>query len=115
MAEVESKRIREIYISDFGGTSIVSGKLSDGRKFETTVPNPQFNELVQDYAERGIININYDKPQQTSVWLSVLPSAALIVLVIVFFFIFTQQTQGGGSRVMSFVRAGRASHRDKKK
>lgn len=105
LAEVESKRIREIYISDFGGTSIVSGKLSDGRKFETTVPNPQFNELVQDYAERGIININYDKPQQTSVWLSVLPSAALIVLVIVFFFIFTQQTQGGGSRVMSFGKS----------
>lgn len=116
LAEMESKRIREIYISDFGGTSIVSGKLSDGRKFETTVPNPQFNELVQDYAERGIVNINYDKPQQTSIWLSILPSAALIVLFIVFFFIFSQQTQGGGNRVMSFGKSrAKLLTEDKKK
>lgn len=116
LTEMESKRIREIYISDFGGTSIVSGKLSDGRKFETTVPNPQFNELVQDYAERGIVNINYDKPQQTSIWLSILPSAALIVLFIVFFFIFSQQTQGGGNRVMSFGKSrAKLLTEDKKK
>ncbi len=105
IAEVENKRIKEVHISDFGGTSVISGKLGDDRKFEVTVPSSQFNTLAQDYAERGIINIIYDKPQQTSVWLSILPSAALIVLVIVFFFIFSQQTQGGGSRVMSFGKS----------
>lgn len=105
IAEVENKKIKEVNVSDFGGTSVISGKLSDGRKFEATVPSSQFNTLAQDYAERGIINIIYDKPQQTSVWLSILPSAALIVLVIVFFFIFSQQTQGGGSRVMSFGKS----------
>lgn len=105
IAEVENKKIKEVNVSDFGGTSVISGKLSDGRKFEATVPSSQFNTLAQDYAERGIINIVYDKPQQTSVWLSILPSAALIVLVIVFFFIFSQQTQGGGSRVMSFGKS----------
>ncbi|NLN47905.1 MAG: hypothetical protein GX154_02150, partial [Clostridiales bacterium] len=83
IAEVENKRIKEVHISDFGGTSVISGKLGDDRKFEVTVPSSQFNTLAQDYAERGIINIIYDKPQQTSVWLSILPSAALIVLVIV--------------------------------
>ncbi len=105
ISEVENKKIKEVHVSDFGGTSVITGKLSDGRKFEVTVPSGQFNELAQDYAERGLININYDKPQQTSVWLSILPSAALIVLVIVFFFIFSQQTQGGGSRVMSFGKS----------
>ncbi len=103
--EVESKKIKEVHVADFGGTSVITGKLGDGRKFEVTVPSSQFNELAQDYAQRGIISIIYDKPQQTSVWLSILPSAALIVLVIVFFFIFSQQTQGGGSRVMSFGKS----------
>lgn len=116
LAEVENKRIKEIYVSDFGGTSVISGKLSDGRKFETTVPTSQFNELAQDYAERGDVDIIYDKPQQTSVWLSILPSAALIVLFIVFFFIFSQQTQGGGNRVMSFGKSrARLLTDDKKK
>ena len=116
LAEIESKRIKEIYVSDFGGTSVISGKLSDGRKFETTVPSSEFNELAHDYAESGTINIIYDKPQQTSVWLSILPSAALIVLFIVFFFIFSQQTQGGGSRVMSFGKSrAKLLTEDKKK
>ncbi|MDD4833450.1 MAG: ATP-dependent zinc metalloprotease FtsH [Lutispora sp.] len=106
ISEVESKRIRgEIYVSDLGVTSVITGKLSDGKKFETTVPSVQFNQLAQDYAERGSLNIIYEKPQQTSVWLSILPSAALFVLLIVFFFIFTQQTQGGGNRVMSFGKS----------
>ena len=106
ISEVESKRIRgEIYVSDLGVTSVITGKLSDGKKFETTVPSVQFNQLAQDYAERGSLSIIYEKPQQTSVWLSILPSAALFVLLIVFFFIFTQQTQGGGNRVMSFGKS----------
>lgn len=105
ISEVENKRIKEIYVTELGDTSIINGKLSDGKKFETAVPTKEFNELAQDYAERGTLNIIYEKPQQNSVWLSILPSAAMIVLVIVFFFILTQQTQGGGNRVMSFGKS----------
>ncbi|MCQ1530579.1 ATP-dependent zinc metalloprotease FtsH [Lutispora saccharofermentans] len=105
ISEVENKRIREIYVTVVGDTSIINGKLSDGKKFETAVPTLQFNQLAQDYAERGTLNIIYEKPQQTSVWLSILPPVVLILLFIVFFFIFTQQTQGGGNRVMSFGKS----------
>jgi len=115
ISEIENKRIREVYVTEAGGLSIIDGKLSDGRGFEVTVPTEQFNELAQDYAERGNLNIVYEKPQQTSVWLSFLPSAALIVLIIVFFIIFSQQAQGGGSRVMSFGKSRARLMTDDKK
>lgn len=116
ISEVENKRIREVYVTVVGDTCVINGKLSDGRNFEVTAPKDQFNELAQEYAERGTLNISYDKPQQTSVWLSFLPSALIIVLIIVFFFIFSQQTQGGGSRVMSFGKSrARLLTEDKKK
>jgi len=116
ISEVENKRIREVYVTVVGDTCVINGKLSDGRDFEVTAPKDQFNQLAQDYAERGTLNISYDKPQQTSVWLSFLPSALIIVLIIVFFFIFSQQTQGGGSRVMSFGKSrARLLTEDKKK
>ncbi len=117
ISEVESKRIREVYISEGSSvSSIVSGRLSDGREFEATVPTKEFNELAQEYAERGTLNVIYEKPQQTSVWLSFLPTIALFVLIIVFFFIFSQQAQGGGSRVMSFGKSrARLLTDDKKK
>lgn len=116
ISEVENKRIREVYVTVVGDTCVINGKLSDGRNFEVTAPKDQFNQLAQDYAERGTLNISYDKPQQTSVWLSFLPSALIIVLIIVFFFIFSQQTQGGGSRVMSFGKSrARLLTEDKKK
>jgi len=116
ISEVENKRIREIYVTVVGDTTVINGKLSDGREFEVTAPKEQFNQLAQDYAERGTLNISYEKPQQTSIWLSFLPSALIIVLIIVFFFIFSQQTQGGGSRVMSFGKSrARLLTDDKKK
>lgn len=53
ISEVENKRIREIYVTVVGDTTVINGKLSDGREFEVTAPKEQFNQLAQDYAEKG--------------------------------------------------------------
>ncbi len=114
ISEIESKRIKDITITELDGTSLVTGKLADGKKFESEVPAKEFNTLVQEYAYRGL-EAKYQAKAQTSFWFSILPSLLLVVLFVAFFFVFTQQTQGGGNRVMSFGKSRAKLNTDDKK
>lgn len=114
ISEIESKRIKDITITELDGTSLVTGKLADGKKFESEVPRNEFNTLVQEYAYRGL-EAKYQAKAQTSLWFSFLPSLLLVVLFVAFFFVFTQQTQGGGNRVMSFGKSRAKLNTDDKK
>lgn len=115
VAEIESGRIKDVTVSDSDGTSIVTGKISNTKRFESVVPSNEFNELVQGYIERGRLNVNYEIKSAASAWLSILPSIVLIVIFIVFFFVLTQQSQGGGNRVMSFGKSRAKLQTDDKK
>jgi len=115
VTEVESGRIKDVTVSDSNGTSIVTGKMANGKRFEAIVPSNEFNELVQDYIERDRLNVKYEIKTAASAWFSILPSIVLIVIFIVFFFVLTQQSQGGGSRVMSFGKSRAKLHTDDKK
>ncbi len=115
VAEIESGRIKEVTVSDNNGTAIVSGKLSNSKRFEAIVPSSEFNKLVQDYIERDRLNVRYEIKTASTAWFSILPSLVLIVIFIVFFFVLTQQSQGGGSRVMSFGKSRAKLHTDDKK
>ncbi len=115
VAEIESGRIKEIIVSDNNGTSIVSGKMVNTKRFEAIVPSNEFNKLVQDYIDRDRLNVKYEIKTAATAWFSILPSIVLIVIFIVFFFVLTQQSQGGGSRVMSFGKSRAKLHTDDKK
>lgn len=115
ISEIESGRIKDIVVTDSNGTSVVSGKFTNNKKFEAIVPTREFNEQARDFAERDRLNVRYDIKTGASAWFSILPSIALIVLFIVFFFVLTQQSQGGGNRVMSFGKSRAKLHTDDKK
>ena len=115
VAEIESGRIKEVTVSDNNGMSVVTGKISNTRRFEAIVPSSEFNELVQDYIERDRLDVKYEIKTAAAAWFSILPSIVLIVIFIVFFFVLTQQSQGGGSRVMSFGKSRAKLHTEDKK
>ncbi|MHB1393474.1 MAG: ATP-dependent zinc metalloprotease FtsH [Clostridia bacterium] len=115
VTEIESGRITEVTVSNSEGTSIVTGKIANTKRFEAIVPSIEFNQLVQDYIERDRLNVKYEVKTAASAWLSILPSIVLIVIFVVFFFVLTQQSQGGGNRVMSFGKSRAKLHTDDKK
>lgn len=116
VAEIESGRVREVTVSDNNGMSIVSGKISNTRRFESIVPSTEFNKLVQDYIERDRLDVKYEIKTAAAAWFSILPSIVLIIIFIIFFFVLTQQSQGGGNRVMSFGKSrAKLQTEDKKK
>jgi cell division protease FtsH len=115
VTEIESGRIKEVTVSDSNGMSIVTGKMTNAKRFEAIVPSSEFNKLVQDYIERDRLDVKYEIKTAAAAWLSILPSIVLIVIFIVFFFVLTQQSQGGGSRVMSFGKSRAKLHTEDKK
>lgn len=116
VTEIESGRIKEVTVSDNNGMSIVTGKISNTRRFEAIVPSSEFNKLVQDYIERDRLDVKYEIKTAAAAWFSILPSIVLIIIFIVFFFVLTQQSQGGGNRVMSFGKSrAKLNTEDKKK
>lgn len=115
ISEIENGRIKDIVVSESGDNSIVTGRRSNGNKFEAVVPRYEFNEKVQEYIERDRLNVRYEIKSAASAWLSILPSIVLIVIFVIFFFVLTQQSQGGGSRVMSFGKSRAKLHTDDKK
>ena len=115
VTEIENGRIKEVTVSENNGMSIVTGKISNTRRFEAIVPSSEFNKLVQDYIERDRLDVKYEIKTAAAAWFSILPSIVLIVIFIVFFFVLTQQSQGGGSRVMSFGKSRAKLHTEDKK
>ncbi|HOS70005.1 MAG TPA: ATP-dependent zinc metalloprotease FtsH [Bacillota bacterium] len=115
VTEIENGRVKEVTVSENNGMSIVTGKISNTRRFEAIVPSSEFNKLVQDYIERDRLDVKYEIKTAAAAWFSILPSIVLIVIFIVFFFVLTQQSQGGGSRVMSFGKSRAKLHTEDKK
>jgi cell division protease FtsH len=112
---IESGKITEITVSDLGGTATVTGKTTAGKSFEAIAYTEQLTERVDDIVNEGKLNMKIEQKNQSSTWLSLIPTVGLIILLLVFFFILTQQTQGGGNRVMSFGKSKAKLHTDDKK
>ncbi len=112
---IENGKITELSISDQEGTATITGKTTDGKRFEANGYTAAFSKRVEDLVDQNKLTVNYEPKSQSSTWLSILPTIGLIVILIVFFFILTQQTQGGGNRVMSFGKSKAKLHTDDKK
>lgn len=112
---IENGKITELSIADQEGTATITGKTTDGKRFEANANTDAFSKRVEALVDQNKLTVSYEPRSQSSTWLSILPTIGLIVILIVFFFILTQQTQGGGNRVMSFGKSKAKLHTDDKK
>jgi len=112
---IENGKITEITVSDIGGTATVTGQTTAGQRFEAIAFTESLTDRVDELVLEGKLNMKIEAKNQSSTWLSIIPTVGLIILLIVFFFILTQQSQGGGNRVMSFGKSKAKLHTDDKK
>lgn len=96
-----SNQITKIYVCEDNMT--IEGVLNDNKKFITYAPKELVNKLITD-SPKGDVKVDFEKPSNTSAWLSIIPTVLTIVLFLVLLFVMTQQSQGGGGGrgVMNF-------------
>ena len=95
---------------------IVSGKLNDGKDFQSIVLPSSFTTFLNDYLqEGGTVKADFKQPEQAPWWFTILPSVFLIIIMVVFFLMFTQQSGSGGGKVMSFGKSKAKLHTPSKK
>lgn len=95
---------------------IVSGKLNDGKDFQSIVLPSSFTTFLNDYLqEGGTVKADFKQPEQAPWWFAILPSVFLIIIMVVFFLMFTQQSGSGGGKVMSFGKSKAKLHTPSKK
>lgn len=85
--EVKSIQIRE--------DKTVSGLLTDGKKYETVIPQQRLFQIMDKYPNTSI-DENYIKPASIPMWLQIVPTLLIILMLVAFWFMYMQQSQGGG-------------------
>ncbi|HEV3155212.1 MAG TPA: ATP-dependent zinc metalloprotease FtsH, partial [Candidatus Baltobacteraceae bacterium] len=81
----------------------VSGDLTNGTHYTTTIPNRDqaFVDRVSQHVHSGV---TWEAPTNTSMFSAILGMAPFLVLVLILFFIL-RQAQNGGSQALSFGRS----------
>ena len=105
LSEIESRRIKEVTVVNSSGVMLATGKYPDDKKFEVVVPEKEFNAIVTDYAYKGTLELKYESRSGMAIFISILPTLALITIIVVVFMVMSQQSQGGGNKVMSFGKS----------
>ena len=111
--QVERGAITEVVIAaeNDAGRYTITGKLADGRSFQSIVfPDPGIADFLSEYD----VAISYDAV--TSSWWSSMLMTLIPMLLIVGLFIFLmQQGQGGGGKVMQFGKSRAKLQTDSRK
>ena len=97
--EVTFRKSSDLIIGTFKATEGEAQK----RHFQTNadISNTRIFETVEKYG----ITPNYDQPQQTPIWQTVLISWFPLLLLFLVFFLFMRQVQVGSGKAMSFGNA----------
>lgn len=89
IADVDNGRVADVTIVE----NVISGRLNDGTRFETTVP--QGADIVSRLENRGV-NITARAPEGSPFWSILLSSWLPFLVLIAVWFFFIRQMQGGG-------------------
>lgn len=89
ITDVDNGRVADVTIVE----NVVSGRLNDGTRFETTVP--QGADIVTRLETRGV-NITARAPEGSPFWSILLSSWLPFLVLIAVWFFFIRQMQGGG-------------------
>jgi len=106
-------QVTSVEIQPDNSTTVISGELKDGTKFQTRGIWPD-NSLMGALRDKGV-SYKVDQPAQPGFWANILGSLLPMVVLVILFFFMMQQTQGGGNRVMSFGKSRARLHSDDKR
>ena len=84
--------------------NVFTGTLGDSNeRFVTTGPTAD-SVLVRDLTNAGV-NVGIEKPEESSLWVSILGQWLPIVFLFLFFIFFMRQLQGSGGKAMTFGKS----------
>lgn len=114
---INSEKLESIEIQ--GRTvGTVEGKLEDGTKFTTVLPEDVRENFYDNYLKDKVDNQEIrliGKPEPTEPWyIALLPTFLIIFVFGIFWFFMMQQSQGGGSggKVMNFGKSKAKIHKE---
>ncbi|HEY7514536.1 MAG TPA: ATP-dependent metallopeptidase FtsH/Yme1/Tma family protein, partial [Vicinamibacteria bacterium] len=100
MSKVEAGEVREVQIKDLD----YNGTLRDNSTFQTTGPADATATIAEKLREKGV-TMQFLKPEQSSLWVTVLLQYLPLVFLFLLFFFFMRQLQSGGGKAMSFGKS----------
>src|SRR6266511_3327881 len=100
MSKVEAGEVRDVQIKDLD----YSGTLRDNSTFQTTGPLDASATIAEKLREKGV-TLAFQKPEQSSLWVTVLLQYLPLVFLFLLFFFFMRQLQSGGGKAMSFGKS----------
>ncbi|HUW64433.1 MAG TPA: ATP-dependent zinc metalloprotease FtsH [Spirochaetia bacterium] len=110
---VNRGQVTTVDIQPDTSTTVITGELKDGTKFQTRgiLPDNDLLGLLRDKQ----VKYNVEQAVQPGFWANILGSLLPMVVLVILFFFMMQQTQGGGNRVMSFGKSRARLHSDDKR
>jgi cell division protease FtsH len=100
VAKVEAGDVKDVVVKDTNYT----GHLRDNTEFHTVGPIDPMATIFQQLRAKGV-KVVYDKPEQSSFWVTVLVQYLPLVFLFLLFFFFMRQLQSGGGKAMSFGKS----------
>jgi cell division protease FtsH len=100
MQRVDAGDVKEVTIKELD----YFGELRDNSKFHTTGPIDASATIAEKLREKGV-SLRFEKPEQSSIWLSFFLNYLPIVALFLLFFVFMRQLQAGGGKAMSFGKS----------
>ena len=95
----------------------VQGKLVDGTKFTTILPEELrstfYTDYIKDLVDSKLLHYGAEQIPTQPWYVDMLPTIMILLVFGVFWFVFMQQSQGGGGgRVMSFGKSKARMHKE---
>ena len=100
IARVEAGEVRDVTVKD----TSYNGHFRDGAEFHTVGPIDPMATIFQQLKQKGV-KVVYDKPEQSSFWVTILVQYLPLVFLFLLFFFFMRQLQAGGGKAMSFGKS----------
>ncbi len=100
IAKVEAGEVKDVTVKD----SNYSGHFRDGNEFHTVGPVDPMATIFQQLKAKGV-KVVYDKPEQSSFWVTILVQYLPLIVVFLLFLFFMRQLQAGGGKAMSFGKS----------
>jgi cell division protease FtsH len=100
MAKVEAGEVKEVVVKELD----YIGKLRDGTDFRTVGPIDA-SATIFEKLRKNAVDVKYERPEQNSLWVTVVLQYLPLVFLFLLFFFFMRQLQSGGGKAMSFGKS----------
>ncbi len=115
IVEIEKGSIDTISIKN---NTIITGNTKDGKQFDSYIPyilKDEVGRVLYQKASSKQIKLEGEQPQESSIFVEMLPMIVTIVIFGIIWFVFMQNSAGGGSKAMSFGKSKAKLHKEDKR